>query len=394
MVDVARERAVAGRVGVRLVVHRHGQVGAAVVRVVEHRDGTATRVLAGDLHAVLDGLGARVHEHRLLLPVAGRVLGEELGDAHVLLVGGDREERVDDVLQLAGGRGDDALFGVPDRRDADAGAEVDELVAVDVDEDRAVRALDVHGQCGGDAGRDDLRAPRLQLFGLRTGDGGHDLALLRHGVDRGGGCLGVDAGVSHGVSTISPPPGRRGRAEAGENRRSIPYTIGGPMLGEHHYEVEVEWQGDRGVGTAGYRAYGRQHLVRAAGKTHAIEGSSDRTFHGDRERWNPEELLLAALSECHMLSYLHVATNHGVIVRGYTDQRDRHDGRRRSRRRCIHRGHAPAAHRGGGCLDGRARRVAARRGIREVLHRGVGRLPRAPRADDHRRGDRRRLTSR
>ena len=92
------------------------------------------------------------------------------------------------------------------------------------------------------------------------------------------------------------------------------------MLGEHHYEVEVEWQGDRGTGTSGYREYGRQHLVRAAGKTHEIEGSSDRTFHGDRERWNPEELLLAALSECHMLAYLHVATNHGVVVRGYTDR--------------------------------------------------------------------------
>jgi organic hydroperoxide reductase OsmC/OhrA len=92
------------------------------------------------------------------------------------------------------------------------------------------------------------------------------------------------------------------------------------MLGEHHYEVEVEWQGDRGEGTASYRAYGRQHVARAAGKTHEIEASSDRTFHGDRERWNPEELLLAALSECHMLSFLHVATNHGVIVRGYTDR--------------------------------------------------------------------------
>ena len=91
------------------------------------------------------------------------------------------------------------------------------------------------------------------------------------------------------------------------------------MLGEHHYAVEVEWQGDRGEGTSGYRAYGRRHVVRAAGKTHAIDGSSDRAFHGDRERWNPEELLLAALSECHMLSYLHVATRHGVVVRGYTD---------------------------------------------------------------------------
>jgi organic hydroperoxide reductase OsmC/OhrA len=91
------------------------------------------------------------------------------------------------------------------------------------------------------------------------------------------------------------------------------------MLGEHRYEVEVEWLGDRGEGTSHYRAYGRQHVVRAANKAHPIDGSSDRVFHGDRERWNPEELLLAALSQCHMLSYLHVATKHGVVVRGYTD---------------------------------------------------------------------------
>ncbi|GAA1748346.1 OsmC family protein [Agromyces humatus] len=91
------------------------------------------------------------------------------------------------------------------------------------------------------------------------------------------------------------------------------------MLGEHRYEVALEWQGDRGEGTSGYRAYGRQHVVRAVGKLHEIDGSSDRVFHGDRERWNPEELLLAALSQCHMLSYLHVATNHGVVVRAYTD---------------------------------------------------------------------------
>lgn len=91
------------------------------------------------------------------------------------------------------------------------------------------------------------------------------------------------------------------------------------MLGEHRYAIEVEWQGDRGEGTSHYRAYGRRHVVRAAGKTHTIEASSDRAFHGDRERWNPEELLLAALSECHMLSYLHVATRHGIVVRAYTD---------------------------------------------------------------------------
>lgn len=91
------------------------------------------------------------------------------------------------------------------------------------------------------------------------------------------------------------------------------------MKAQHSYTVTVEWLGNRGTGTSGYRDYGRQNLVTAAGK-HSIEGSADRTFHGDRDRWNPEELLLTALSQCHMLSYLHVAVLHGVVVTGYTDE--------------------------------------------------------------------------
>ena len=59
-------------------------------------------------------------------------------------------------------------------------------------------------------------------------------------------------------------------------------------------------------------------MVEAEGK-HAIEGSSDRVFHGNAERWNPEEMLLAALSQCHLLSYLHVASSRGVVVTAYTD---------------------------------------------------------------------------
>ncbi len=90
------------------------------------------------------------------------------------------------------------------------------------------------------------------------------------------------------------------------------------MRHEHSYAVTVEWLGNRGTGTSGYRDYGREHVVRAEGK-HDLEGSSDRVFHGDPDRWNPEELLLAALSQCHLLSYLHVAANAGVIVTGYTD---------------------------------------------------------------------------
>jgi len=86
----------------------------------------------------------------------------------------------------------------------------------------------------------------------------------------------------------------------------------------HSYEVAVEWQGNRGTGTSDYRSYGREHTASAAGK-HAIEGSADRAFRGDTARWNPEELLLVALSQCHMLSYLHVAAAHGVVVTAYTD---------------------------------------------------------------------------
>lgn len=91
------------------------------------------------------------------------------------------------------------------------------------------------------------------------------------------------------------------------------------MNHRHHYAISVEWTGNRGTGTSDYRAYGRDHVVRSEGKLHELAGSSDRIFHGDRERWNPEELLLAALSQCHMLSYLHVAASHGIVVTAYTD---------------------------------------------------------------------------
>lgn len=87
---------------------------------------------------------------------------------------------------------------------------------------------------------------------------------------------------------------------------------------EHHYAVGLEWTGNRGDGTSDYKSYGRDHVVSAAGK-HDISGSSDRAFRGDVDRWNPEELLLAALSQCHLLSYLHVAASHGIVVTAYTD---------------------------------------------------------------------------
>jgi organic hydroperoxide reductase OsmC/OhrA len=87
---------------------------------------------------------------------------------------------------------------------------------------------------------------------------------------------------------------------------------------KHSYQVTVTWTGNRGEGTATYRAYARNHLIETEGKP-PIEGSSDPHFHGERTRWNPEELLLAALSACHKMSDLHFCAVFGVVVTDYVD---------------------------------------------------------------------------
>ena len=86
----------------------------------------------------------------------------------------------------------------------------------------------------------------------------------------------------------------------------------------HTYELDLTWTGNRGTGTSGYRDYGRDVVARSDGRAD-LELSADKPFRGDPARWNPEVLLLAALSECHLLSLLHVAVTHGVTVTAYTD---------------------------------------------------------------------------
>jgi organic hydroperoxide reductase OsmC/OhrA len=89
-------------------------------------------------------------------------------------------------------------------------------------------------------------------------------------------------------------------------------------LDEHRYALTVRWTGNLGEGTASYRGYSRDHDVEIAGLP-VLRGSADPSFHGERSRYNPEQLLLAALSQCHMLSFLHVAVKHGVVVTAYED---------------------------------------------------------------------------
>ena len=91
------------------------------------------------------------------------------------------------------------------------------------------------------------------------------------------------------------------------------------MAREHIYTIAVQWTGNQGSGTSAYNAYSRDHVIEAIDK-HPIEGSSDPAFRGDLSRYSPEDLLVASVSACHMLWYLHLCADAGIIVTAYTDQ--------------------------------------------------------------------------
>ena len=90
------------------------------------------------------------------------------------------------------------------------------------------------------------------------------------------------------------------------------------MNKEHQYKAKIRWTGNRGDGTVGYTQYDRAHQILVEGKT-ILEASSDTAFKGDAGKHNPEDLLLASLSSCHMLWYLHLCADSGIIVMAYED---------------------------------------------------------------------------
>lgn len=90
------------------------------------------------------------------------------------------------------------------------------------------------------------------------------------------------------------------------------------MSKQHAYGATIVWTGDRGQGTSEYRGYDRTWEVRTPGKP-VIPCSNDPLLGGDPSKPNPEDLLLSALSACHMLWYLHLACNAGIVVTGYED---------------------------------------------------------------------------
>ena len=88
----------------------------------------------------------------------------------------------------------------------------------------------------------------------------------------------------------------------------------------HHYRVVNRWTGNLGTGTSAYKAYSRNFELNSSGKSAMIPGSSDSAFRGDADRYNPEELLVGALSSCHMLWVLHLCADAGITITEYSDE--------------------------------------------------------------------------
>jgi organic hydroperoxide reductase OsmC/OhrA len=86
----------------------------------------------------------------------------------------------------------------------------------------------------------------------------------------------------------------------------------------HHYKTTIKWTGNTGTGTSGYKEFERSHSILVDNKVEIL-GSSDPAFRGDSTKHNPEELLVSSLSACHLLWYLHLCSEAGVIVLDYSD---------------------------------------------------------------------------
>ncbi len=91
------------------------------------------------------------------------------------------------------------------------------------------------------------------------------------------------------------------------------------MTRRHDFSPRIAWTGDRGEGTRSYRSYDRTWRIETPGKA-PVECSNDPMLGGDPSLHNPEDMLIASLSACHMLWYLHLASDAGIVVRGYTDE--------------------------------------------------------------------------
>lgn len=87
----------------------------------------------------------------------------------------------------------------------------------------------------------------------------------------------------------------------------------------HDYRATTTWVGRTPDEPWDYPTYSRSYTVSVIGKPD-LSGSATPVFHGNHEKHNPEDLFLAAVSACHMLSYLALCARRGVEVLHYVDE--------------------------------------------------------------------------
>ena len=87
---------------------------------------------------------------------------------------------------------------------------------------------------------------------------------------------------------------------------------------EHQYKITTKWTGNKGTGTSGVSAYKRTHLILVDQKPELIL-TTDNALYGDKTLHNPEDLLTASISSCHMMSYLYLCALEGIVILDYID---------------------------------------------------------------------------
>lgn len=90
------------------------------------------------------------------------------------------------------------------------------------------------------------------------------------------------------------------------------------MAKEHSYAAKLIWTGGARGPVRDYAGYSREYSVEISGKP-PIMGSADPLFKGDPALHNPEDLLVASLSACHMLTYLSDCAREKIEVCSYED---------------------------------------------------------------------------
>lgn len=87
----------------------------------------------------------------------------------------------------------------------------------------------------------------------------------------------------------------------------------------HDFEIRLRWRKTHPTERELGGDYSHESIL-TADKHAALVASAAEGFGGDTRLWNPEELLMAAIAQCHMLSFLYAAHRAGIEIVDYVDE--------------------------------------------------------------------------